>query len=110
MEPISVIDHSKILKATSAEDLRLTMAERFANCLMGEFERGARVAHYKAPRIVAGVSVVINGKLGDLSKRIEYALNAIATEHRQEKLRADYEVTLNAVNNQLSLTAYVRHA
>lgn len=101
---------AKTLEATSGDELRPIMIERFAKCLIGELERGAKVAHYRAPRIVVGVNLVVNYDLSDLSKQVEYALNTTAARHRQEKLRADYKVTLNAVNGTLRFTACMRNA
>lgn len=111
MEPTSADSlQPRMLASTSVEDFRLTMIARFATCLMGELERGARVAHYRAPRIIAGIDLVVNYDLGYVGKQVEYALNTTAAEHCQKKLRTDYKVTLNAVNGQLRFAAYVRHA
>lgn len=111
MEPISVTKlEPRILDPTSVEDLRVTMIGRFAMCLMGEFERGARIARYRAPRIIIGVDLVVNYDFDGLGKRVEYILNTIAVKHHQKKLQANYKVILNTVNGQLCFAAYVHCA
>lgn len=109
MEPTSVKHLGvKLLEPTSVEDLRIAMTERFARCLLGELERGARMAHYRAPRKVVGVDLVVNYSLEDLSKQVEYALNAATARHHQKKLQASYKVTLCIVNSTLRFAAHVR--
>jgi hypothetical protein len=89
------------------EDFRQRMIKRFANCLLGELERGARMAHYRAPRIVAGVDLVVNYNLGDLSKQVEYTLDTIHTHHHRKPVT--HKVTLNTVNGQLRFTACAQY-
>lgn len=111
MEPTLLANLEAAVHApTSVEDFRTDIIERFAACLMGELERGARVAHYRAPRMLVGIDLVVNYNLDDLSKQVEYALKSIATAHIQRRLRLDYKVTLNTVNGQLRFTAYMRPA
>lgn len=111
MEPTSAVKlKPRMLEPTSDEDLRVTMIGRFATCLMGELERGASVARYKAPRIITGIDLVVNYDFDSLGKQVEYALNAIAAKHHHKKLRTNHKVTLNTVNGQLCFTACAQSA
>ena len=98
------------MEPTYVDDFRRNAVERFANCLMGDLERGACVARYRTPRILAGINLVVNCDLKDLSKQVEYALNVRTTQHVQPKLRVEYKVTLNTVNGHLCFTACTRPA
>ena len=111
MEPISATyPDLTTLEPTPIEDFRRTMIERFANCLTGDFERGARVARYRYPRVIIGINLVVNCDLDDLSKQVEYTLNTTTAQHPQAKLRATYKVVLNVVNGQLCFTACAQSA
>jgi hypothetical protein len=89
------------------EDFRQRMIRRFANCLLGELERGARMARYRAPRIVAGVNLVVDYNLDDMSKQVGYMLDTLHTHHRRKPVT--HKVTLNTVNGQLRFTACAQY-
>ena len=111
MEPTSVTGLEPTLQESSTiEEFRENMIQRFASCLCGELERGARVAHYGVPRMMLGIDLVVNHDLSDMSKQVEYALNGATAQHPVARLRASYKVTLNTLNGQLRFTACRRPA
>lgn len=96
------------MEPSTIEDFRQRMIKRFANCLLGELERGAVMARYRAPRIVAGIDLVVNYDLGNLSKQVGYALDTMHTHHRRKPVT--HKVTLNTVNGQFRFTACTQYA
>lgn len=97
------------METTAVEDFRKIMTSRFASCLMGEIERGAKVARYQADRIAAGINLIVDCDLDALSKQVEYALNALVAERHRQGALPNYRVTLNTVNCRLYFAAYIHH-
>ena len=96
------------MEPSSVEDFRQQMIKRFAKCLIGEFERGEQVAHYRAPRILVGINLVVGYNLDDLAKQVEYTLDTLHPHHRRRSVT--HKVTVNAVNGQLRFAACAQPA
>lgn len=98
------------MESNRTEDFRRTTTTRIATCLMGDFERGKHVASYRIPRTLAGIDLVVDCDLGQLSKAVEFDLNALASGHIDRTLRGDYQVRLNTLNGTCHFTAHARCA
>lgn len=93
------------MEPTLLDDFSQRMFERFASCLLGEFERGADTASYRAPAQLATIDLEINCNLVDTAKRVEYALNQRVAQHRERKLRATYVVDADMIDGHFHFTA-----
>jgi hypothetical protein len=90
----------------TTEDFRKRQIARLARCLFGEVERGSLRPKHKAPRILAGINMIVDGDIMSFAAEIETEFNRLLDNVRHSPYKSG-KVSVYALNMELHLNGRV---
>lgn len=86
----------------NTEDFRKRQVVRLASCLFGEVERGRLMPKYRAPRILAGINLIVDGDIMSFTAELEAEFNRLLATLRRSPYKSG-KISVNALNMELHL-------